>query len=310
LIRWNLTTGKALWNVSLGGPARCLVFKAPGLILVGCDKDFAVQVWDIAGKQTGKVLKHKGEISGLAVGNGGKLLCSSDRAGYLMFWDAERDEFEPKCQSFTCELMSSGIESISVEGFHLVCSTCEGHVLLFVIDESVGIMPGTAPQRVWKHHQGRVPCVRLLAHGNQDVKVVTASYDNRVFIHPSKMGTALWFSWRPIMNAVRNKEYSLYKMLLLNQEGILHEKVYPLGWTLLHALVDLGDLKAIQILFSIAGREPLGFSLDAEHRSPLDIGLETLQTGILDYLLSEAQFWPKHVLEFSTKALCKLVPMA
>ena len=31
-------------------------------------------------------------------GNGGKLLCSSDRAGYLMFWDAERDEFEPKCR--------------------------------------------------------------------------------------------------------------------------------------------------------------------------------------------------------------------
>lgn len=112
------------------------------------------------------------------------------------------------------------------------------------------------------------------------------------------------------MNAVRQKDYSLYKLLLLNQEGILHEKVYPSGWTLLHALTDLGDLKAIQILFSIAGSEPLGFTLDADHRTPLDIGLDTVQTGILDFLLSEAKRWPKHVLEFSTKSLCKLVPLS
>lgn len=312
LIRWDLTGGKAMWNMSLGGPARCLAFKPGGLLVVGCDKDFAIQVWDLQGKRagTGKdLLKHKGEISGLVSCQGGRMICSSDRAGQLVFWDEVGDEFEPK-GTFTCEVMSSGIESISVESSYLVCSTCQGHVLLFEMDETLGLMPGTAPCRVWQHHLGRVPCVRLLAHEGAPVKVVSASYDNRVFIHPSGEGTALWFSWRPIMNAVRNRQHSLFHQLLNDQKTIVHEKIYPIGWTLLHALVDLGDLRAIQVLFSIAGSEPLGFTTDADGRTPLDIGCETAQTGILDYLLSQAQYWPQHVLEFSTKSVCKLVPMS
>jgi len=111
------------------------------------------------------------------------------------------------------------------------------------------------------------------------------------------------------MNAVREKKYSLFHQLLLKQPTIVHEKVYPVGRTLLHALTDLGDLKAIQVLFNIAEGEPLGFTEDADGRTPLDIGLEAAQTGILDFLLREASKWPKHVLEFSTISLCKLVPM-
>merc|ERR1719162_2041974 len=112
------------------------------------------------------------------------MMCSSDREGFLAFWDADRDEFESKGPVFTCDLMKSGIESLAVEGTHLVCSTCEGHALLF--------------------------------------------------------------------------------QLLENQQTIVREKVYPVGYTLLHALTDIGDLKAIQVLFNLAGKEPLGFTLDAD----------------------------------------------
>ena len=38
--------------------------------------------------------------------------------------------------------------------------------------------------------------------------------------------------------------------------------MYPIGWTLLHALTDLGDLKGMQELLKLSGKEPLGFAVD------------------------------------------------
>lgn len=318
LIRWNMADGKPKWNASLGGPARCLAFRQDtGLIFVGCDKENAIQVWDSNGTlpEPMKILKaHDSVVTSLAFGFEGRLLISSDIGGHLAFWDSEssRQDFEQKGNLFTSKLLKEGVESIAVHDEFLVLSTGAGHVALYELDVAAGIMQGATPIRVWKHHKdrARVRCVKFLSPECGPLKVVSASYDGRILIHPVKEGTSLWFSWRPIMNAARSQDYTLFRYLLLNQRCIFQEKVYPVGWTLLHALTDLGDLQAIQELLKIAGSDPLGFTQDAELRTPLDIGLETVQTGILDTLLYEAKAWPRHVLEASTKSICALVPMS
>jgi WD40 repeat protein len=310
LIRWSLESGKPEWKVRLGGPARCLTFRPDNLIVVGCDTGCAIQLWDCSGTAVRKPLEeHQAVVTSLAFAFNDSLLCSADQAGKLIFWDAEHNNFVPKGAAFSNSLMSEGVESLAVKDDLLVLSTSGRHVLLFRIDASVGLMPGTMPSRVWRHHLGRVPCVRILAPEVGEPKVVSASYDGRVLLHPIGEGSSLWFSWRPIMNAARSQDYSLFRHLLWNQPSIVHEKVYPVGWTLLHALSELGDQRAIQELMKLSGDEPLGFTSDATLRTALDICYDNDQTGILDYLLSEASKWPKHVLEFNTTSICAIVPM-
>jgi len=170
-------------------------------------------------------------------------------------------------------------------------------------------IPGTAPYRVWRHHVASVRSVKLLGADGKDPKVVTCSNDSRTLIHPIGEGTALWYSWRPLIGAVLKGEYTLFRRMLQNQRSILWEKVHPLGWTLLHALASMGDLTAIRELFVLARDQPLGFSFDIKGQTPLDLGLKFGQLDVLDFLLAKSLKWSKHVLEFNTSSICKLIPL-
>ena len=71
----------------------------------------------------------------------------------------------------------------------------------------------------------------------------------------------------------------------------------------------MGDLAAIKELFLLAGSSPLGFCFDIQGHTPLDLALEAGHVSVLNFLLSEGMKWSKHVVEFNTPAICRMVSM-
>jgi len=322
LIRWDAGTGSALWNISVGGPAVCLTFRQPneesqndeeeGMIVIGCAKENAIQCRNpgTSEEMVPPLLAHKEQVIGLQTTFNETLLCSVDRGGTVLFWDTSMRPYQRKGKAFQLPSHSGSVLSMAVDRGFLAATTSSGTVLLYDLNQQTGIVPGTPPRRVWNNHADSVLCVRFLVNptSDQNIKLVTASDDGRALVHPIGEGTALWFSWRPVIRAAKSGNHMLFRYLLQDQPSIVREKVYPTGWTLLHALASLGDVKSTKELFALAGNEPLGFTFDKENNTPLDIALKGMRTELLDFLLQEASTWPQHVLEFNTACIVNLIP--
>ena len=83
---WDLNAGSVIWLDGHEAAVKTAIFTGPDTAASAGD-DFAIELWDLAGKTSRRLMGHKGQIKDLAISPNSRTLASASWDGSIGLWD-------------------------------------------------------------------------------------------------------------------------------------------------------------------------------------------------------------------------------